>query len=84
MRPLWQEPILWACFGLLAVIILVMALVIGPAHDEWVAWCESVGGHVLTDHDTGVGVGSNGGTVVTSSTDYWCLSPDGRILERDQ
>jgi hypothetical protein len=76
--------------AVLLLLLLPVALVAScNAHNEWVAACEAQGGHVISDTDTNVGVGwapgANGGsggvvTTVTSSTDYFCLDAEGRVL----
>lgn len=55
---------------------------------EWEANCHSLGGTVTSDTDVGSGVAINPssgqpGVVVTSNTDYFCMSDDGRILDMD-
>lgn len=79
--------------GKLALLILALIgaglfwLLIGAViadNERFEAFCTSQGGHIITDSDvhTGVGVGSNGSTVVvvSGSTDRYCLSPEGGII----
>ena len=73
----------------LLVGLVMLVIAIEKDHQAWVSWCQGQGGSVISDTDTGVGVGtgigSNGGTtttvVVTSSTDYYCISESGGILD---
>lgn len=55
-------------------------------HKAWVQWCHDQSGYVHDKTETHVGTGinpSNGQPVTTTSTSttYYCLSEDGRILD---
>lgn len=75
-----------------AFVVLIGGLMILVASDyeKWSTWCEEQGGRVIKDTDISTGVGYAPGTgdhpggpvvVVTFSTDYYCISEDGRILD---
>lgn len=76
-------PVILSVVGASVLVLLIYASIV--SHNEWLAWCESEGGHVVSDTDTNVGTGIDGSgnvtTVVTSSTDYYCLSETGGILD---
>lgn len=55
-------------------------------HDRWTDWCRAQGGHVVdhTETTTTVVINPNNGQPgvgTGSSTTYYCLSGDGRILD---
>lgn len=62
---------------------VIVALCIWAADDQgkWEAHCRSIGGHVTSQDHVATGIGANGKPVVTVSTDYFCLTTDGRILD---
>lgn len=74
----------------IAVIIVAVLMWGGEAQAKWEADCLAVGGHVISDSDTAVGVGyapgngkpGSGGMVVTvtPSTKYYCLNEQGGIV----
>lgn len=84
----WHGRVLLALMSLPVILLLFIVFVIMPAYSEaleaWVTECEQAGGHVLKDTDTHVGIGTGGNgqvvTTVSSDTDRWCLTEDGRIL----
>lgn len=82
LRDNWLA-ILGAVAGLLVIAILIAASI--ASHNEWVAWCQGEGGHVISDTDTNVGNGidssGNVTVVTTTSTDYFCISETGGILD---
>jgi hypothetical protein len=74
--------------GLMALIVAAVAVCVWMgirSDNDYAAWCQSKGGHVSTStsYGSGVGVSSKGGVtpVVTSSTTYYCLTSDGRIID---
>jgi hypothetical protein len=77
----WIIALIVGLIGAAVAVILISASQLS----QWEDWCEAQGGHVDTSTKvtTGVGVGGNGQVVVTtgSSTTYFCLTADGRILD---
>lgn len=78
-----------AAIALFVLIVWALASSMA-AHAAWETWCGEQGGHVVKDTDTATGVGygfgSGGGTggvvvTTTSTTDYYCLSEAGGILD---
>ena len=65
--------------AVLVVIILSVAYV--HEHHKWERWCEGQGGHVKSHTSWSTGVDSNGKTVQTSDTTYYCLNADGGIID---
>lgn len=49
--------------------------------DRWEAGCRARGGHVDSSTATGTGISTSGKPVVSTTTTYYCLTADGRILE---
>lgn len=80
-----EAVILAAFVAIIGVVIVVMLPLIAKEHADWVAWCEQQNGHVVDDTNTSTGTGftPNGQPVVTtsSSTTYYCLSPEGGIID---
>ena len=76
-------------YALVVALIGVVVLVVlgGDDFQAWAVWCGEQGGRVADQHSTGVGYSygngqaGSGGVVVTSSTTYFCLSPDGGVLD---
>lgn len=68
-----------ALIGIIAIVVVI--LLSGDNFQEWAVWCGEQGGRVADQHATGLGSAGSGGVVVTSSTTYFCLSPDGGILD---
>lgn len=81
-RPSIMFPLAVAVFVVLVTVIIGFAV---RSHNRWVDWCEEQGGHVV-DHTqvTTTVINGNNGTPTTgtsTSTTYYCLSADGRILD---
>lgn len=71
-----------AVLALLLVGVGVGIYFAGQEHDRWVQWCVSEGGHVDSSTSTGVGIDyTNGKPVTTTSTTFYCLTSDGRVLD---
>lgn len=70
------------------IVGVVLAAAIGiplaiQDQNRWEAWCRSQGGHVVKDTDvvnTVTVVNGQPGVGVGVTTDYFCLSADGRVL----
>lgn len=79
----------WLMIGGLSIGFAGLLVIAIPAwnrdHNQWQAWCRDHGGHVADHTDTTVvtTVSGNGqpGVGVGSSTTYYCLSADGRVLD---
>lgn len=86
MRDHWDE--YWTLYVFAVLPLLIIAAVIPFAirdQNRWEQWCTDQGGHV-TDHtestvSTVVGANGQPGVAVGTSTTYYCLSADGRILD---
>lgn len=69
---------------IVAFLVFVL-LAAAETHHRWVVSCENRGGHVITkdNHGTGIGFDSDGNAVAvfTGSTDYYCISASGGILD---
>jgi hypothetical protein len=79
----------WLLAGGLCIALagfLVVAIPIMNADQaRWEQWCHAQGGHVTdhTDTTTVVTIGANGQPAIGSgsSTTYYCLTADGRVLD---
>jgi hypothetical protein len=86
MRDHFHE--LWPAYAWAAAIVAVLAVVIPIAvrdQERWEAWCVGQGGSVDSHTDSQVvsTINAQGkpSVGVTSNTTYYCLTPDGRILD---
>lgn len=68
-------------FGVLLLLVAGVSIFFAAKeHSDWESWCVAEGGHV--DQDTKVATTYVDGKVGTAtSTTYYCLSDDGRILD---
>jgi hypothetical protein len=71
--------------GLIAFLVFVVAPADAREREAWARWCAGQGGHVdeHTDTSTGTGINPQNGqpiVITNTSTTYYCLSEDGRIL----
>lgn len=81
--------VLWGLCGILPILLAGFFVVAIPTWNadqaRWEQWCHAQGGHVTdsTTTTTVVTVGANGnpGVGTGSSTTYFCLSANGRILD---
>jgi len=79
---MWMAIAILSCVAGLGVAIPEAAL----AQHDWEHWCKDQGGHVTDHTDTTVVTTINPGNGqpgvgVGSSTTYYCLTTDGRILD---
>lgn len=73
-----ERPALLLAF--FAIILIPVVIISMKQQQEWESWCVSQNGHVdkVTKWATGV---SGKSTTTTSTTTYFCLTSDGRILD---
>jgi hypothetical protein len=66
-----------------SILIAITGLIIWAVHDDdsWRKWCNSQGGHVISNTKTSYGVTTNGKPGFVTTTTNYCLSADGRILD---
>lgn len=62
------------------LVLAVLIFVATKQDDEWRAWCQSQGGHVTSTTKTDI-VFVDGKSGTSSSTTYFCLTADGRVLD---
>lgn len=67
--------------GGMVLVAIFFTLVWVHQHHKWERWCEDQGGHVKSHTSWSTGVDSNGKTVQTSDTTYYCLNADGGIID---
>lgn len=79
-----RSPELVVGAGILAVVVAFFAWFI-PAvvadQNAWETWCKENGGRITSHTSYGNTVDGKGNVGVSSSTTYYCLTPDGRILD---
>lgn len=75
---------IWAVGVLVAVGLVYMIKLAGEEHNNWKMWCYEQGGRVDSTSKVHTGttvVNGKVGTTTTTSTTYYCLTEDGRILD---
>ena len=84
-----RDPEFWVIGAFVVALVLFLIWAIPASMKEqaaWETWCTNQGGHVDKSTKTSVGTGvnpQNGQPVTTTSTSttYFCLSEDGRVLD---
>lgn len=76
------ELIIPSVFIVLFLGLMVIAIVASVEEQAaWETWCGEQGGHVTENTDTNIGYDVRGRPVTTTSTTYYCLTTDGRIID---
>lgn len=68
-------------FAFASVAVIILVVFAAMSHQKWVNECKARGGWVMEDTDT-VTTWSNGKPSTGTTTDYFCLTADGRILDK--